>query len=78
MMPLEHPELFSGLTKPWKGILLHGAPGVGKTYMVKALSSATFGTVVFFNIHSSSIISKWRGESEKFVRVSRVHGKLKL
>lgn len=64
-----YPQLFTDLTKPWKGILMHGVSGVGKTLLAKALNSETFGRVTFFNISASTIISKWRGESEKFVKV---------
>lgn len=70
VLPLQYPELFSGVVKPWHGILLHGAPGTGKTMLAKALNSETFGRVTFFNVIPSTIISKWRGDSEKFVRVS--------
>ncbi|XP_055305836.1 katanin p60 ATPase-containing subunit A-like 2 isoform X2 [Sitodiplosis mosellana] len=69
ILPLKFPQLFTKLTKPWKGILLHGVSGVGKTLLAKALSSETFATVTFFNISASTLISKWRGESEKFVKV---------
>lgn len=69
VLPFKHPHLFANLTKPWKGVLMHGASGVGKTMMAKALCSETFGTVTFFNILSSTLISKWRGESEKFLKV---------
>lgn len=56
--------------KPWKGILLHGVSGVGKSLLAKALNAETFDTVTFFNISASTLISKWRGESEKFAKVS--------
>ena len=72
ILPLKYPHLFTELTKPWKGILLHGVSGVGKTLLAKALSSETFAAVTFFNISASAIISKWRGESEKFVKVFEI------
>lgn len=27
VMPLQYPELFSGIMKPWNCVLLHGPPG---------------------------------------------------
>lgn len=70
ILPLKYPQLFDGIMKPWKGILLHGVSGVGKSLLAKALNAETFDTVTFFNISASTLISKWRGESEKFAKVS--------
>nr|XP_016942279.1 katanin p60 ATPase-containing subunit A-like 2 [Drosophila suzukii] len=67
--PIEFPQLFAHGLKPWRSLLLHGPPGSGKTLLAKALYSETQGQVTFFNITASIMVSKWRGESEKILRV---------
>ena len=63
LIPLEFPLASSeGITE---GVLLHGIPGCGKTYLCQALAKAA--SVTFFNVDCSSLISKWQGESEKWV-----------
>ena len=50
----------------WKGILLHGPPGTGKTQL--ALSVAAEGKCNVFHVLSSSIVDKYLGATERNVR----------
>ena len=65
--PLKYADVFKiANTHPPKGILLHGAPGTGKTLLAKAVASET--GVNFISVKGPSIISKYIGESEKGIR----------
>uniref|UniRef100_A0A7S3PGE3 Vesicle-fusing ATPase n=1 Tax=Aplanochytrium stocchinoi TaxID=215587 RepID=A0A7S3PGE3_9STRA len=66
ILPMVQPQLFKGKRVPWKGVLLFGPPGTGKTYMAQALSEEA--EVNFVSISASDIVSKWQGESEKAVK----------
>ncbi|MEI6576740.1 MAG: CDC48 family AAA ATPase [Bacteroidota bacterium] len=65
--PLHYAELFKiADTRPPKGIILHGKPGTGKTYLAKALASES--GVNFISVKGPQILSRYIGESEKGVR----------
>ncbi len=66
-LPLRHPEIFDRLgIDPPRGVLLHGAPGTGKTLLAKAVANESGSN--FVPINGPEVMSKYVGEAEKKIR----------
>ncbi|CAD7704508.1 unnamed protein product [Ostreobium quekettii] len=58
----------TALLRQAKGLLLYGPPGTGKTMIAKALAQSS--GCFFINVTASSILSKWYGDAQKYVRAT--------
>ncbi|AKB24019.1 Proteasome-activating AAA-ATPase (PAN), archaeal [Methanosarcina sp. MTP4] len=66
-LPLTEPELFEDLgIEPPSGVLLHGAPGTGKTLVAKAIASQAKAT--FIRMSGSDLVQKFVGEGSRLVK----------
>lgn len=63
--PVRFPTLYGNGVKPWRGILLFGPAGTGKTHLARAI--ATEVNYKFLCVSASDVYSKWLGESEKIM-----------
>ncbi len=65
--PMQDPGRFARMgIDPPRGILLHGPPGTGKTFVVKALAHEA--GAAFFSVKGAELLDKFVGESERGVR----------
>ncbi|NTU78734.1 MAG: CDC48 family AAA ATPase [Chloroflexales bacterium] len=65
--PLRHSRTFDYVgVRPPKGILLHGAPGTGKTLLAKALARESEAN--FISVKGPELLNRWVGESERGMR----------
>jgi len=65
--PLRRPQAFARLgLRPPRGVLLHGAPGTGKTLAARALASES--GCAFIAIRGAEMLSEWQGASEAALR----------
>jgi len=68
-LPRELPHLMlggRGAAAGLKSLLLYGPPGVGKTFIVKALARES--GMAFFPVSAATLTSKWVGDSMKHIK----------
>lgn len=66
-LPLTRPESFEKIgVEPPNGVLLHGAPGTGKTLVARAVANETDST--FIKLIGSELVQKYIGEGSRMVR----------
>jgi len=65
--PMTDPDRFRRLgIEPPHGLLLHGPPGTGKTYVIRALANES--GAAFFAVKGAELLDKYVGESARGVR----------
>jgi SpoVK/Ycf46/Vps4 family AAA+-type ATPase len=65
ILPIKHPDWFKDMPT-WKGILLFGPPGCGKTLLAKG--AAAESGAIFFNVSAADVMVKWVGDSEQRIK----------
>lgn len=64
--PSQKCRLYNGIRKACSNIILYGPPGCGKTLIAQA--AACEARASFFPVKPSDVLSKYQGESERYIR----------